>query len=295
MALNGLGVALRRYHHGRLIHLRRTGPIVPATLVRLIVTAAIAWVGIAIAPEHGPLIAGCALTAGAFLEALALYLPGRKLVTPQLAPHGAAGGLVAHHGHLSSARLLVMAPTLITTVAVAHASQAAESLIVWPVLIQLAALFTSPTTDWESVTATALRRTPDTGQPGRLTTWLAAGASTTFALVVVTGPAGVFVRELVAVPDAPATLGLRWLWVLLPLPALWVVRAYLRGVVMARDSAGWLSAASLAHTLALVGALAVLISTTTLPGVACAAIALLAGVLVETAVTTRAVRHPSRL
>jgi hypothetical protein len=65
LAPNGLGVALRRYQHGRLIHLRRTGPIVPATVVRLVLTAAIAWTGTGITPEHGPLIAGCALTAGA--------------------------------------------------------------------------------------------------------------------------------------------------------------------------------------------------------------------------------------
>ena len=64
-------------------------------------------------------------------------------------------------------------PEWFTIIGVAQAADATNSLIVWPVLIQLTALFTSPTTDWESVAATALRDGPDCGAPRRLTAVLA--------------------------------------------------------------------------------------------------------------------------
>jgi hypothetical protein len=80
---------------------------------------------------------------------------------------------------------------------------------------------------------------------------------------------------------------MRWAWFLLPLPALWITRAYLRGIVMAADASRWLSVASLGHTVALIGVLVVLVRTG-LPGVGCAVIALVTGVVVETVITTYA-------
>jgi hypothetical protein len=305
LAPNSLGVAVRRYQHGRLIHDRRTGPIVWATLARLAATGALAWTATAALPAHGPIIAGAALSAGAFLEAAALAL-SRSAAPASAGPahpasagpahpasagpaHQTWTGLIVHHGHLSAGRLLVMAPTVITIVGVAHATRAAESLVVWPVLIQLTALFTSPTTDWESVAATALREHPGNRAPRRLTAWLAAAVSALFTVTVLAGPADLFIRRLLAVPNAPADLGLAWTWLLLPVPALWIIRAYLRGTVMAAGAPGWLSMASLCHTATLVGALLVL-THTDMPGVACAATALTTGILTETTVTLLAAR-----
>jgi hypothetical protein len=284
LAPNSLGVAVRRYQHGRLIHDRRTGPIMSATAVRLASTAVIAWAGAAAAPRHGPLIAGIALSAGAFLEAFALWTVRGRGYAPPTRPDDSWRGLTVHHGHLSAARLLVMAPTVVTIIGVAQAARPTESLIVWPVLIQLTALFTAPTTDWESVAATALREDPRGRTPRRLTIWLAVAVSGLFAVTLVTGLADAFMRDLLAVPTAAADLGLRWAWLLLPLPALWITRAYLRGVVMAADASRWLSVASLGHTVALIGVLLLLVRAG-LPGVGCAVIALVTGLVVDTVTT----------
>jgi hypothetical protein len=81
-----------------------------------------------------------------------------------------------------------------------------------------------------------------------LTVGLAAAANGLFVTVL----AETFVRDLLAVPAAPAALGVRWAWLLLPLPALWIIRAYLRGVVMAADDSRWPSVASLGHIVALI-------------------------------------------
>jgi hypothetical protein len=114
--------------------------------------------------------------------------------------------------------------------------------------------------------------------------WLASAVTVLFALGIAGGLADVFVRRLLAVPASAADLGMRWIWVLLPLPAIWMARSYFRGGVMANDATAWISYAGLAHATVLVGVLAGLTSTT-LPGVACAAIALTAGVLTEAALT----------
>ena len=284
LAPNSLGVALRRYEHGRLIHGGHTGPIVAATVVRLVATAAIAWVATAMQPQHGALIAGVALSAGAFLEAFALRAARRRDYVPPTCADESWTGLVAHHAHLSAARLLVMAPTVVTIIGVAHASQATASLIVWPVLIQFAALFTSPTTDWESVAAKALRDSPHSRAPRALTVVLAAAVSALFAATFPTGLFETFVRGLLAVPGPAADLGLRWAWLLLPLPALWIARAYLRGVVMAAGERRWLSIAALGHLITLIGVLAGLVATG-LSGVESAGVALVTGVATETAIT----------
>jgi hypothetical protein len=287
LAPNSLAVALRRHQHGRLIHDRATGPIVPATLVRLGATAAIAWVGTTVLPGHGPLVAGGALSAGAFLEAAALARRPARLGGRT----ASWAGLAARHAHLSVARLLTMLPTVVTTIGIAHAVGAPAALVVWPVLIQLAALFTSPTTDWESVTATVAAG--DRRTPRRLTAWLAGTVTILFAVTVFAGPADAFVRGLLAVPDGPADAGLRWLWVLLPLPALWVVRAYRRGLVMAAGAHRRLTYAAAAHVVTLVGGLALLVPAGA-PGVPAAATALVAGVAVETAAAYLASRTASR-
>jgi len=282
LAPNSLGVAIRRYQHGRLVHARRTGPIVWATLVRLAVAGVAAWFGTAALPDDGPLVAGAALSAGAFLEAAVLHVFRTGAHKPTEPTAGGWAALIVHHGHLSAGRLLVMIPPVITIIGVAHAAEAADSLIVWPVLVQLVALFTSPTTDWESVAAAALRDDPRNRAPWRLTAGLAAALTGLLAVALATGPADAFVRNLLAVPSAAADLGLGWAWTLIPLPCLWITRAYLRGAVMAADASSWLSAASAAHAVALIGTF-VTVARMAVPGVACAGIALVTGVLIETA------------
>jgi hypothetical protein len=293
LAPNSVGVAIRRHLHGRLIAAGRTGPIGPATLIRIGGSAAVAWAGVAAFPRHGALVAGLALSLGAFTEAALLALAARRL-PPRPGPFTRTGTrhLVARHAQLSSARLLVMVPALVTTVAVAHSARPAASLVAWPAVYGLAALFASPATDWESVTATALQRDRRRTAARRVTGWLVAAFSGAFVLVVAGGAAEVYLRGFVAVPAGPAGLGLHWLPLLLPLPVLWIVRAYLRGVVMAGERAGALVGASVAHLATLVAAAAGL-SLTELPGVAVASVAVLAGLAVDVLVTGVAGRDRS--
>jgi hypothetical protein len=282
LAPNSFAVAVRRYLHGRLIAAGRTSPIIPATLIRIAATGAIAWTGMDLWPSAGPFVAGCALSIGAFLEGAGLALPVRRL--PAGTPSGSVAGLVARHGHLSAARLLTMAPPLITTVGIAHAANAPASLIVWPVITELVSLFSSPTTDWEAVTAVAARHQQERAASRRLTGWLAAALTALIIATLVSGLADVFVRDLVAVAKEPADLGLHWAFLLVPVPALWVLRGYLRGRAIGQDAAGRLTVASIVHTVVLVAVVAAL-SSSGLPGVACGGIAVVAGLAADVAIT----------
>lgn len=179
-----------------------------------------------------------------------------------------------------------MLPMLLTTVGIANASLPAASLVVWPALYELVALFSSPVTDWESVTATALRRNRRDRSPRRVTGWLAAGFAGLLAAVVSTELGGWYLRTLINVPQEPAELGIGWAGLLLPIPVLWAVRAYLRGVTMAAGTTGWLLWASGAHVLIL-SVTVVMLGLTRLPGVAVGGVALLAGLLADLVVTSR--------
>jgi hypothetical protein len=294
LAPNSLGVAIRRYLHGRLIVAGRTRPIAGATAVRLAGTAVLAFTATALFPQHGALVAGLALSAGAFSEAAWLAPARGRLPEPVATSPG--GGLVRRHRDLSLARLMAMAPMAITTVGIAHAAQATASLVVWPALYELAMLFSSPTSDWESVTAQARQADRRDPTPARLTIWLAAGFTAAFAAVLAGGLAEVYLRALLAIPAAPADLALRWAAWLLPVPALWLARGYLRGTLMADGATGWLSAAGVVHTVVLAMS-GLTLTLTDLPGIAVGALAILSGLLSDLAVTlygTTQIRSPDR-
>jgi hemerythrin superfamily protein len=281
LAPNALGVALRRELHGRLVHAGRTGPIVTATAVRIVGTGALAFVAVGLWPERGALAGGLALSAGAFLEAALLAARAR-------APGGTGPleplRLMRVHAHLSSTRLLAMAPMVITTVGIAHAHEAQASLVVWPALYELLMLFTSPATDWEVVCARALRRCPASRAARRVAAWLGAGFTFAFAVVVFSGAGEVYFRSLVAVPDGPAALAVSWMPVLLVVPGLWVLRAHLHGIRMAAGETAVFVRAGVVHALVLAGTVTAL-GTTALPGVGAACLAVVAGLLADIGVT----------
>jgi hypothetical protein len=290
LAPNSVGVALRRYLHGRFIHAGRTGPIITATAVRIVGTGALAWVAVAALPQRAVLAGGLALSAGALLETAMLAVAARGLPTPDQQGDGRGDRrwwpLVSRHAHLSATRLLAMAPLMITMVGIAHAQQARASLVVWPSVYELLMLFSSPTSDWAAVSARALRRCRSSAAPARLTFWLCAAFSLVFVAVVVSGAAEGYLRHLVGVPPDPTALALRWMPVLLVVPAAWIVRAYLHGVLMAASATAALVRASAAHVVVLGAAVAVL-GSAGVPGVGAASIAIVAGLLADVAVTAR--------
>jgi hypothetical protein len=272
LAPNPLGVALRRRLHGRMIRADHTRPIAWATLSRIAASAALAWLAVSLLPEHGAAAAGLALSAGAFTEALLLTPVVRRL--PRAT--GDVTRLGRRHAQLTTPWLLNNLPALVTTVGIAHAAQSVASLVVWPVTYHLAALFSSPLADWDTVTAAARDR-----RAVRIVTWwLTVGFAVLFALVIVSDVDTLFVTRLTAVPSEPAALGLTWLPLLLPMPALWVLRGTVRGVVMAGSRRTPLVLASIAHLLALTTTVTTL-GRTALPGVAVGALAVLAGLLAE--------------
>jgi hypothetical protein len=272
LAPNPLGVALRRRLHGRLIRAHHTRPIAWATLVRIAASAGLAWLAVAMLPEHGATAAGLALSAGAFTEALLLTPVVRRL--PRAT--GTATGVGRRHAQLTAPWLLNNLPALITTVGIAHAAQPADSLIVWPVTYNLATLFSSPLADWDTITAAE----PDRGAVRAVTWWLTAAFAALFTVVILSDVDTWFVTGLTAVPAEPAALGLTWLPLLLPMPMLWVLRGTLRGIVMTGTRRSALVLASTGHLLVLTTTVTAL-GQTTLPGVAVGALAVLAGLVTE--------------
>ncbi|MFD5247748.1 hypothetical protein ACFWIW_24645 [Amycolatopsis sp. NPDC058340] len=286
LAPNSLAVAMRRYLHGRCIQLSRTSAIARASIIRIGGSGGLAWLGVALWPQHGTLVAGAALSAGALIETgLLAAAVGKLPAVSKPASHGRLRMLILAHAHLSAARLLYMAPMAVTTIGIAHSASPAPSLVVWPALYELAMLFASPTGDWESVTANAVRAGNGGRAARRLTLLLMMGYTALFATILCSGLIDGYLTGLLAVPAGPAELGLQAAPLLLPIPMLWILRAHLRGNLMARHRVGRVAVAAAAHLACLTGAAAAL-SRTPLPGVSAACLTLLGGLLAELAVLT---------
>jgi hypothetical protein len=287
-----LAVASRRYLHGHLIVSGHTRPITIASLVRIACSGVVAWGLLALVPQAGALSAGCALTVGAYAETAVLLWSVRAW--PRLVPPTVADlrGIGVQHAHLSGTRLLNTLPGLVTMVGIAHAAGARDSLVVWPVLSGLLALFIGPLGDLDAIIASRLRSDPADRQPRRFTWWLAAPFVAGFVLVVATPLVDGYIRGFSGVAGAPADLGVGWAPLLIGVPALVLVRAYLRGAIMATGHVSPLSLGVAVHAVALTATMAAL-PFTALPGVACAALATGAGLLAEVAVLRA--RQPVRV
>ncbi|MDT3396521.1 hypothetical protein RKE29_07680 [Streptomyces sp. B1866] len=269
-------VALRRYLHGRLIARDTTGPIAAATGVRIAATALAAlaaWrTGVPSAATGG-----IALSSGAWAEAAYLALASRPL---PVVPAASAGRMAVQHARIASTVLLNMSPALVTTVVLAHSASAEDSLTVWPVLYGLVSLGTVPLSDLDTVGAAYLRRA---GGPRTLLRFTALLAGTLLALsllVALTPLARLYVVAFSNVAEGPADLGLRWIPLLAAAPALWAVRGRLRGLTIAGGDTRTLPRAAVVHLAGLVGC-GLLLTRSTLPGVACASLALVGALLLE--------------
>jgi hypothetical protein len=274
-----LAVAVRRYLHGRLIDHDTTRPIAAATIARITMTVAAGlclWQAGVPAAGTG----GLALSCGAWAEAVCLALPVRRLA-PVPAPDDPGRGILLQHARITSSVLLNMSPALVTTVVIARSGDAAASLIVWPALYGLVSLGTVPLSDLDTVGAAFLKRAGGPQVLLRFTLALAGALLAGSLLVVLTPLARLYVAGFSHVPSGPADLGLRWMAVLAAAPPLWAVRGRLRAMAIAGGFSRALPRAAAVHLMAFLG-FGVLLPLTSLPGVACAALALVGALAAET-------------
>ncbi|MEV8597864.1 hypothetical protein [Streptomyces sp. NPDC052012] len=284
-----LAVAVRRHLHGRLIDSDLTRPIAVATGTRIGATV-LAAVGLWQAGVPAAATGGLALSAGAWAESLCLGLSARRL-EPVPAPSAPGGGILLQHARITSGVLLNMSPALVTTVVIARSDQAAASLIVWPALYGLLSLGTVPLSDLDAVGAAFLKRSGDPRVLRRFTALLAGALLAVSLLVVLTPLARLYVAGFSNVPAAPAELGLRWLALLTVAPPLWAVRGRLRALAIVRGATRALPRAAAVH-LGVFLASGLLLPSASLPGVAGAALALVAALAAETLALRLMTRRP---
>jgi hypothetical protein len=136
-------VAWRRYLHGRLIVLGRTGGIGAATVLRLVGSGSVAWL---LGPGSSTpgLVGGTAFASGALVESLILSFAvharsraGRRQIAeppepasdPVSRPEPSPLVLILRaHAPLTMTRLLNMSPQIVTTITITHSGQAGPSV-----------------------------------------------------------------------------------------------------------------------------------------------------------------------
>lgn len=283
LAPASIAVAVRRYLHGRLIAARRTGGISAATVTRLVISAVIVWALVLSAPWLGATAGGFALCAGAVAEATVLAVSVRRLRQPFVPGVTRLSRMVRRHAALAATRALNMAPQLVTTIGVTHSLRPGPSLVVWPGLYGLLALFTGPVSDLESVVAGHVQRTGDRRAAVHLTAVLAFAFAAVYLAVVLSTIGTAYLRQFVGTPAEETALGLRWAPLALAVPALWVLRSAQRGLVIASGRMASLVRGVVAHAAVLAGVTA-LLTFGPLTGVANAYLAITAGLAAESAV-----------
>jgi hypothetical protein len=273
-----LAVALRRYLHGRLIHHDTTRPIAEATMARITLTVVagllLRWAGIPSA-----WLGGLALSCGAWVEAGYLAVTARRL-DPAPPPGEPAGRVSLQHARITSIMLLNMSPALVTTIVIARSNEATASLVVWPVLYGLVSLGTVPLSDLDAVGAAFLRRAGRHSVLLRFTLVLAGVLLAVALLIALTPLARLYIVDFSNVPSGPADLGLRWMAVLAAAPPLWAIRGRLRALAIAGERTQALPRAAGVHLMTLLG-LGALLPLSPLPGVACAALAIIGALTAE--------------
>lgn len=276
-----LAVASRRLSHGLLIWSDNTSPIGAATAVRIVVTLVMGLTAAAVGLP-AVVVGGLSLSAGAWAEALALAVVCRGQA-PDLRPSPAPADapLLNHHARLSLVALLNMAPALVTTMIIARSQDPSWSLIVWPALFGLVSLGTIPMSDLDSVGAAHLRHGGSWPALRRFALALAAALLAVMLLVAVTPLSRWYLEDFSSVPRGPAELGASWLAPLALAPSLWALRGARRAILLADGATHALPRAAGVHLVALVGT-GTLLAGTALPGVACAGLAVVCALALET-------------
>lgn len=285
-----LPIAWRRAHQGVLIRTGRTGIITVATGVRLLSLAGALFGGLLLMPDRGALVAGLAMVFSVVVEALLITLATRPVLRSdafRTAPEGegqpplTTRSLWQFYRPLGMTSILRQASRPVLNAGIAAATMAVASLAAWPVVWGFAILIAGPAWSLQQL-ATALAT--DQAAYRRVRTFslsLSALMGLLLALVAFTPLYGLVMGGVYNLSPALQELARPALQVLSLYPLLMGGQSLLRGVLIRSGCTGAVRAAMTANVLALTAALLLGVWFSSLTGVLVAALAVMAGGLVE--------------
>jgi progressive ankylosis protein len=287
-----LPIAWRRTYQGVLIRAGRTASISVATGIRLATLSGALFVGLLLFPEQWAVVAGLAMDLSVIVEAALITWATRPILRAglfQSAPSDAAKSpltlreLWRFYRPLVVTTLLRQATRPLLSAGIAAAAMPRASLAAWPVAWGFVTLVGGPV--WAVQQLTTALTTDDAAYRRVRAFSLTLGILFTLllGLVVLTPLYGLVMGQVYNLSPLLQDLALPATQLMILYPLIMGIQSFLRGAMIRRGSTGAVRAATTADVLVLAVAIGIGVWFFSLTGVVIAALAVMAGLLVESA------------
>lgn len=286
-----LPIAWRRSHQGVLIRHGRTAIITGATGVRLLSLAGALFLGLYLLPERGAVVAGLAMDFSVVVEAVLITLATRPILRRPAFQSPAVGdgsaltlrALWRFYRPLAITTLLRQSSRPLLNAGIAAAVMPRASLAAWPVTWGLAILITGPAWSLQQLTTALVEDEASYARVRRFALSLSIGFGLLLVLVAFTPLYGLMMGGVYNLAPELQVLARPGTKVISILPLVMGAQALLRGRLIRGGCTGVVRTAMGLNVLTLGGTLLLGTAVWSLPGVTVAALATLAGQLVELA------------
>ncbi len=231
-------IAFRRFQQGAMIRFGKTSAVGIGTAVRLTANAVVLTAGYVYRQAPGIVVAATAVAVGVISEAVYAGLRIRPIVRDQIrtAPRDptpfTTREFVAFYIPLALTSLITFFVSPVGSAAMSRMPDALSSLAVWPVVSGYVAVLRSPGLAYTEVIVALLDDVRAYANLHRFATLLGAGLVVLVVLVAVTPLAGVWLDDVMALPDNLLPLGRKALWLVTPLPVLALLQSWYQGIIV---------------------------------------------------------------
>jgi len=289
-------IGWRRFNQGILIRAGRTRRVGAGTAVRLCFAAGSAIALAFSGAVSGVVLGACAWMAGVVSEALFVHWLARGTVHERYGPEVPDeenpldyGRIAAYHAPLALTSLLSLLAMPLLQAGVARLPHPDENLAAWPIVFAVLLLFRAPGFALPEVVIAMLTGPERVAPLRRFSIVMAAVVVAGLALFMVGPLLPLYLETALAVPPHLVPYVIPGLLAGMVLPALQALQSWYRGVLMAAGATRyvyWGMGIALVTIAAVLGS-AVLLQT---PGVVSAALALAAGMVLESVFLARRAR-----
>jgi len=283
-------IAYRRFQQGVLIRHGRSGTVGMGTLSRLGTNILVLAAGYAVGGVPGIVVGSAAVAAGVTAEAVYVGLRVRSVLRERLRPEPepgeellTMGRFIAFYAPLALTPFITLAAQPISSAAISRMPLPVESLALIPVIHGVTFMFRSLGFAFNEVVVALLDLRGALLPLRKFALLLSVFGSSVLLLLTVTPLGRFYVGELSGLRPELTDLGLRAMWLVVPMPALSVAIHYFQGILVHGRRTMAVTEAVAVNFAAMVGLLALGVYFGGMTGLFVGLGAHLAGNLIQTA------------
>lgn len=227
-------IGYRRFNQGLMIRYGHSKAVGLGTVIRLGSNLIVLFTGYLIGTIPGIIVASTAVSTGVVAEAIYAGLRARPIVRQQIKPAPTGEPLstrdfFSFYIPLALTSLIWVIIQPFGSAAISRMPDPLTSLAAWPVVNGLLFLLRSPGMALNEVVVSLMRRTKARKALQHFSTILVAASTAITALIIATPLAGVWLRDVMALPADLLPISRQALWLGLGLPAIAVLISWYNG------------------------------------------------------------------